>query len=289
MLVLGQGHSVAHPYILRICTVASLSSPLRGPSLCSSFSRQHEVFTKKVTAQKGRRLGGNLCCCCRCCCCPLFPLLPSLHFLSFLLFHLFSFASFSLFPFFSFFFVPFLLPSPPFLHLFPPLFHSFPNSWSPHLFPSQPSVYFGVRELDIRVAAGQARVKIMVVRYPVLIVAKLIEQGFRVQFVPKVLLVGVNIRGHEVSVELRQRSCGDTTVGSPRPPPRPPTPAHRPPTQHHVHLKHIPRITHRDTGLNKKSVRKSCNVKNYDEESLRISVNDCHGECLLPWFNHATV
>ena len=30
VLVLGQGHGDAHPYILQICTVASLTSPLRG-------------------------------------------------------------------------------------------------------------------------------------------------------------------------------------------------------------------------------------------------------------------
>ena len=29
--MLGQGHGDAHPYILQVCTVASLSSPLRGP------------------------------------------------------------------------------------------------------------------------------------------------------------------------------------------------------------------------------------------------------------------
>ena len=52
VLVLGQGHSDDHPYILQICTVASLSSPLRGPSVCSSLSRPHEVFTRKVTQKK---------------------------------------------------------------------------------------------------------------------------------------------------------------------------------------------------------------------------------------------
>ena len=52
VLVLGQGHSDAHPCILQICTVASLSSPLRGPSVCSSLSRPHEVFTRKVTQKK---------------------------------------------------------------------------------------------------------------------------------------------------------------------------------------------------------------------------------------------
>ena len=66
MLVLGQGLSDAHPYKLQMCTVASLSSPLRGPSVCSSFSRPQEVFTRKVTTQEGRRLSGNLSCCCCC-------------------------------------------------------------------------------------------------------------------------------------------------------------------------------------------------------------------------------
>ena len=42
--------------------------------------------------------------------------------------------------------------------------------------------YFGVRELDVSVAARQVRMKFVVtgVMYPVLSVAKLTEQGFKV-------------------------------------------------------------------------------------------------------------
>ena len=51
--VLGQGHSDAHPCILQVCTMTSLSSPLRGTNVCSTLSRPHEVHTEKVTRKKG--------------------------------------------------------------------------------------------------------------------------------------------------------------------------------------------------------------------------------------------
>ena len=48
VLALGQGHSDAHPCILQICTVASLSSPLRGSRNVFTIDlRQNGVSVKK--------------------------------------------------------------------------------------------------------------------------------------------------------------------------------------------------------------------------------------------------
>ena len=57
MLVLGQGHGDAHPYILQVCTVASLSSPLCGSrNVCSSISRPHEGTVKSNNEQRSPNL-----------------------------------------------------------------------------------------------------------------------------------------------------------------------------------------------------------------------------------------
>ena len=62
VLALGQGQSDAHPCILQICTVASLSTPLRGSRNVFaiklrphgvSVKSNHKVFTKPVLSQNG--------------------------------------------------------------------------------------------------------------------------------------------------------------------------------------------------------------------------------------------
>ena len=64
------------------------------------------------------------------------------------------------------------------------------------------------RELDFSFAARQVRVKFIVidVMYPVPSVAKLTEQGFKVEFGRQARLLGMNSRSDAFSVEIRRRS-----------------------------------------------------------------------------------
>ena len=76
--------------------------------------------------------------------------------------------------------------------------------------------YYGVRKLEFSVAARQVRVKFVVtdVLYPVLSVAKLTEQGLKVEFGHQACLIDMNSRSDAVSVELRRRSRRRTAESS---------------------------------------------------------------------------
>ena len=67
--------------------------------------------------------------------------------------------------------------------------------------------YHDVPELDFSVAARQVRVRFLDTdaMYPVLSVAKLTEQGVKVEFGQQACLMGMNSRCNAVSVELRRR------------------------------------------------------------------------------------
>ena len=67
--------------------------------------------------------------------------------------------------------------------------------------------YYGVRELDLSVAARQVRVKFVVtdVMHPVLSVAKLTERGVKVEFGQLACYMGTNKRDDGVTVEQRRR------------------------------------------------------------------------------------
>ena len=75
-IVLGKGHGDAHPCIPQVCTEAPPSSGSRG--VCSSISRQHEVFNTKGHKQRATLEVKTCVCCCCCvalCCCLLLLLL----------------------------------------------------------------------------------------------------------------------------------------------------------------------------------------------------------------------
>ena len=66
MIVLGKGNGDAHLCIPQVCTEAPLPPPSSGSRcVCSSCSRQHEVFNTKGHRQRAT-LEAKTCCCCCC-------------------------------------------------------------------------------------------------------------------------------------------------------------------------------------------------------------------------------